>query len=313
MPSTSHNVTATPTRPAPGAVLTIDGTVCVSGPAELAISELDFTATDVTRLNLMFAGTCPAAGFGEVHAQLAIAATGTIRAVATSPTNTLAIGNVNVGGVSTPHVITYTNLGNTAVDMSTLAKGGRYPEMYTFTKTCGLTLAPAATCTATMVFKPTTYGLKEAAVTLAPIENGDDITGDGLHKEVLVTATGVLPNATNIDAASATEIVGPTATAPFIDGVQLQLVDPTDSGHCGNPANSAIWYHFKSANTKTLDLTHDRQRRRDGHRAVHRRHRRDLRPVRRQHRRQPARPAHVHGERQHGLLHPGRARGPAPR
>ena len=42
---------------------------------------------------------------------------------------------------------------------------------------------------------------------------------------------------------------------PFIDGVQLENVVETASGHCGNPANAAIWYHVKSATTKTLDLT----------------------------------------------------------
>ena len=186
-------VGATPTALHAGMTLTLDGTVCDSGPALVKVNQLHFAGTDIDALSIGVEGTCPAAGLGEVHAQFAIAATTALKAVVTDPANTLAIGNVDVGAASTQQTVTFTNIGNTAIDMSTLAKGGRYPELYTFTETCAATLAPGASCDAKMIFKPTTYGLKEGAVVLA----GDDISTEGLKKEVLVTATGIVIDAPN--------------------------------------------------------------------------------------------------------------------
>ena len=157
--------------------------------------------------------------------------------------------------------------------MSSLAKGGRYPELYTFDKDCGATLAVGASCTATMVFNPVTYGLKEASVTLA----ADDISADGLHKEVLVTATGVLPDATNIDQATATEITPiPTATVPFIDGVQLQERPRHRYGALRQPRQRRDLVPLQVHDHQDPRPDHHRQRRRDGHRAVHRPRRRPV-------------------------------------
>ena len=208
--------------------------------------------------------------FGEVHAQVAIAATGTSTPSRPSPTNTLAIGDVNVGGTSPPHTITFTNIGNAAVDMSTLAKGGRYPELYTFTK-----IVRRDPRRRRLVHRDD--GLQADHVRPQGRRGhagmtGDDISADGLHKEVLVTATGILPDATNIDPGHRHGDRRPrrppcrSSTAS-----SSQNVVATDSGHCGNPANAAIWYHFKSTTDQDARPDHDRQRRRDGHRAVHRR------------------------------------------
>lgn len=244
-------VGATPTALHAGMTLTLDGTVCDSGPALVHVNQLHFAGTDIDALSIGVEGTCPAAGLGEVHAQFAIAATTALKAVVTDPANTLAIGNVDVGDASTQQTVTFTNIGNTAIDMSTLAKGGRYPELYTFSETCAATLAPGASCDAKMIFKPTTYGLKEAAVVLA----GDDISTEGLKKEVLVTGTGIVIDAPNDTPAHAIDVNPiPTSGAPFYSGVQLQNLDPSH-GNCDTDDNAAVWYHLKSTTTKTFDLT----------------------------------------------------------
>lgn len=253
VPGAYPQVGATPTATRAGMTLTIDGTVCDSGPALVKLNELGFVGatTEINRLNVNVEGTCPAAGIGEIHAQFSIAATNALRAIVSSPANTAAIGNVNVGATSAPETITLENIGNTAVDMSTLTKGGRYPELYTFAETCPASLAAGASCNMTMVFKPVTYGLKESAVTLA----GDDIAFDGLKKEVLVTATGIVIDAPNDSPATAINVTPiPTATTPFYSGVQLQNVDPS-MGNCDTDANAAVWYKINTPTTKTFDLT----------------------------------------------------------
>jgi FlgD Ig-like domain len=244
VPGTYGTVTDTPTATKPGLVVTIDGTVCVSSPAHLEVNQLAIVGSDVTQLNVFFEITCPAAGFGEVHGQLAINSTSSLKALATSPANTLAIGNVDIGATSAPAVITYTNIGNVSFDMSGLTKGGRYPEFYTMTENCPAALNANATCTATFVFKPTTYGLKETAVTVP------DIAMDGLNKEVLVTATGLLtPNGPNDTPAHAIDV----SSLPAYSGVQINTIDPSASP-CG-PDERAGWWHFKSATVKTVALS----------------------------------------------------------
>ncbi len=248
---TYSSVDTTPTTDKPGVVLTVDGSACAPTTklGKLTISQLHFTGTDVDGLNLMWEGFCPTL---EIHLQVGIAATGDVHVVATNPANTKDVGGVNVGATSATNTITYTNIGNAAVDMSSLAKGGRYPELYTFAKTCGATLAVGASCNATMVFKPVTYGLREGAVTLT----GDDISADGLHKEVLVTGTGLVidaPNDTPAHAINVTPI--PTSTTPFYSGVQLQNLDPSH-GNCDTDDNAAVWYHINAGTSaKTFDLT----------------------------------------------------------
>ena len=235
-------VSATPDATHPGLEVTVDGTVCVSNSSTLKINELAFTSTDVTEGNIYFEIACSAAGFSEIAGQIALAATDSLKAVVATPLNTLPFGNLDIGDTSAPQSITFRNIGNAEFDASDIALAGRYPEEYDFAETCGV-LAPDATCTATVTYKPTKFDLREAAVII------QDFTLDGLDREVLVTGTGLLHDAVNTTPGTAIDI----DPLPFYSGVQVQTVADTASS-CG-PDNKAAWYHFKSTTTKTIALT----------------------------------------------------------
>jgi hypothetical protein len=82
----------------------------------------------------------------------------------------LAFGNQNVGTASATQRVTFTNTGSAVVILSEVGIFGSAPADYTQGNTCGPTLAPAASCTVSVVFKPTATGPRYAAVFMS--DNG---------------------------------------------------------------------------------------------------------------------------------------------
>lgn len=103
-----------------------------------------------------------------------------------SSTTALSFGNVDVGS-SMSQTFTVTNAASGTLTMPVLAISGDYA----FTTTCGSTLATGASCTITVVFKPTTTGSRTGTLTVA---SGDatsfgfpvQLTGNGVDFTLVV-------------------------------------------------------------------------------------------------------------------------------
>jgi hypothetical protein len=109
---------------------------------------------------------------------------GTATAVQVSPT-ALNFGSQKVGNSSPPQVITVTNVSDTAVNFGAFSIVG--PDLKDFSidsQTCGTQIAPGASCTATVTFRPKKTRNKTAAVFVNILNRPDPLF------EVALTGTG---------------------------------------------------------------------------------------------------------------------------
>jgi probable HAF family extracellular repeat protein len=83
-----------------------------------------------------------------------------------SPTS-LAFGTQTVGTTSPGKTFTITNVSSTSVSLASITVTGVQADDFSLTKTCGSTLAPAASCTVSVVFTPVSAGGKAASVSVA--------------------------------------------------------------------------------------------------------------------------------------------------
>ncbi|MBA3913333.1 MAG: choice-of-anchor D domain-containing protein [Acidobacteriales bacterium] len=77
------------------------------------------------------------------------------------------------------------NKGSIALNISTVALGGKWPNQYSQTNTCPTQLAPGASCTVSVTFEPNAKGSWPANVS---------ITDDGGGSPQTVTLTGMGTN-----------------------------------------------------------------------------------------------------------------------
>jgi hypothetical protein len=78
-----------------------------------------------------------------------------------SPTS-LAFGSETTNVASAPMLVTVTNTGTVALPITSIMVSGTNPYMFSQTNTCGTSVAVGATCTISVVFKPTSTGSKTA-------------------------------------------------------------------------------------------------------------------------------------------------------
>jgi hypothetical protein len=97
-------------------------------------------------------------------------------------------GNVNVGKVSNPLTITITNPGAQSIAVKSLSVA---TSVFSETDTCsGTTLAPGATCSATLSFSPMVFGQKYG--TIVVYDSAGDVVGLGDASGIGVGAYGVV-------------------------------------------------------------------------------------------------------------------------
>jgi hypothetical protein len=77
---------------------------------------------------------------------------------------TLNFGSVTVGTTSAAKIITLTNIGTTALTITSITITGAAAGDFSQTHTCGASLGAAASCTISVQFKPTVTGNRSAAV-----------------------------------------------------------------------------------------------------------------------------------------------------
>ena len=98
----------------------------------------------------------------------------------------LDFGNQPVGTRSAPQTITLTNLGQQPLTITAINLTGTNPADFNRTTTCSFVtpLAPGASCTISVSFRPTATGSRTASVTIKD-------NGGGSPQQVPVSGTGI--------------------------------------------------------------------------------------------------------------------------
>jgi hypothetical protein len=217
-------------------------------------------------------------GDGKLDLAVANESSNTILILLQSPTVSLSTTGLTfadqVVGTSSPsQVARLTNLGPSALSISSIAVTGTNASDFSQSNTCGSTLAPGAYCTISVTFKPTQIGSRTASVTIAD-------SGVGSPQTIALSGTGVVsgPNATlsGSSLAFATQLVATTSavlsvtltdygTAPLsITSIGFKGANPGDfaqSNTCGSlvapGASCTISVTFKPTgiNTRTASLS----------------------------------------------------------
>ncbi|HEV2464435.1 MAG TPA: choice-of-anchor D domain-containing protein [Acidobacteriaceae bacterium] len=201
---------------------------------------------------------------------LTVALSGTGGAVIVSPTS-LSWNKVAVGNQSGLKTVTLTNSGSAAITINSIGITGTNPADFGVrSNTCGTTVAASASCTATIVFKPTTSGTRTATLNFNDSDSASpqqvSLTGLGTAPAGVVSATpGSLSfGTTNVGSTSTAQII--TVTNNTASSVTLNtavLSDPTDfsvlSTTCGSTlgvsASCTTNIAFTPANSGTLSGT----------------------------------------------------------
>jgi len=123
------------------------------------------------------------AWFALVGANAAHAAT-------VSPTN-VSWAAVVVGSKGGQKVVTLTNPGATAINISLSFTGANPGDFSVFSKACGATLAAGASCTANIVFGPTATGTRTATLNFndSDVNSPQTVALSGLGTSGVVTAS----------------------------------------------------------------------------------------------------------------------------
>ncbi len=114
------------------------------------------------------------------------ALSGTGTAIKFNPAS-LTFTTTAVGTSSSPMTDTLSNLGSSAITISSIAIGGTNSTDFTQTNNCGSTLAAKGSCTITVTFTPTATGTRSANVTVTD----SDVTSP---QKLVLTGTGSQPS-----------------------------------------------------------------------------------------------------------------------
>jgi Glycosyl hydrolases family 39 len=98
---------------------------------------------------------------------------------------------VPLGNTSGPKSATLTNNGASSITINSIVVGGINPKDFVISaRTCGTTLAPLASCSLTIRFKPTTTGVRKATLTISD-------TASNTLQSITLSGTGI-PLTSNI-------------------------------------------------------------------------------------------------------------------
>jgi hypothetical protein len=111
---------------------------------------------------------------------VALTGTGVVAPYTVSPTS-LAFGSVPHGTTSGPQPVTVKNIGTVALPITSITLSGTNPKQFSQTHTCGTSIAVGATCTISVVFKPTSTGSMKATL---------NVSGGGSAGTQAVTLSG---------------------------------------------------------------------------------------------------------------------------
>ena len=123
------------------------------------------------------------AGGGAGTQTVSLTGTGVVPTYSLAPPS-LAFGNQPRNTSSPAQTITLTNTGTLALPITSIALATGNPNQFLQTNTCGMSVAVGSSCTISVVFKPTTTGVKTSTVKVTA-------AGGAGAQTVSVTGTGI--------------------------------------------------------------------------------------------------------------------------
>jgi FtsP/CotA-like multicopper oxidase with cupredoxin domain len=169
------------------------GTLAITGISITGVNPADFSQTtnctaalqagSTCTINVVFqpratgarAGALTIASSNPTPLSVALAGTG-IAPVISPSNNAFQFGSITVGTTTTAQSVVITNTGNSALIINAIGIGGGNASDFAQTNNCsigGTGLAPSATCTINMTFKPTATGNRS---TVLAISSSDPVT-----------------------------------------------------------------------------------------------------------------------------------------
>ncbi|MGC1228038.1 MAG: choice-of-anchor D domain-containing protein, partial [Candidatus Sulfotelmatobacter sp.] len=112
--------------------------------------------------------------------QVLLSGTGTVMSFSPTAVN---FGDQTVGTASAGAPITLSNVGSSAVSLTSIAISGTDPQDFFESNHCGTSLGAKSSCTIIVRFKPTTQGARSAQVTVSD-------TGGGSPQTLALSGTG---------------------------------------------------------------------------------------------------------------------------
>jgi N-acetylneuraminic acid mutarotase len=97
-------------------------------------------------------------------ALVSLSGSGTGAVASVSPTSLAFSSTLNVATAA--QTVTLTNAGSALLTINAIRLGGANPLQFSFTRTCGASLAAGATCTVSVTFRPTSAGSKSASLSV---------------------------------------------------------------------------------------------------------------------------------------------------
>jgi hypothetical protein len=210
-----------------------------SGTCTLAVPGTSF-AIGSNSITATFAGskTYPA----STSSALTVTVTAAGVPVAGLSTTSLAFGPEGLGVQTAAQTVTLKNTGNVALNISSIALGGTNPTSFAITaKTCGTTLAAAASCTFSAAFKPTVTGTLSASITVTDNAAGSPqhvaLTGTGVTTALTLTPATLTFGSENVGSTSTGQLVSvknTSAAAITFGSISFSGADPTSFGALNN-------------------------------------------------------------------------------
>ena len=185
----------------------------------------------------------------ESPQSVALSGTGVVPgAVTVSPTS-LAFGSINVGSTAAAQTATLKNGGTSSITITSVSISGTNAADFSISsKTCGTSLAAAASCTMSITFKPAATGARTATLSIVDSAKNSpqtvSLSGTGVAPTGSVTVAPTSLGFANTEpgATSFAQIVtlnNGTKAAITISGIALGGTNPGDfaisSKTCGRP------------------------------------------------------------------------------
>lgn len=267
-------------------------TLTNTGNATLNISSIAVTGTNAS--SFVFGTTCGAtlaAGANcNIHGHFAPTTTGALTAAVTITDNvsdspesvslsgtgiggavslsatSLSFGSENVGSSTASQSVTMTNSGGATLVISSIAVTGPNASSFTFSNTCGTSLAAGASCAIHGHFDPTVPGALTAAVTITDSASDSPesiaLSGTGIGPIVSLSSTSLSFGDEAVGSSTASQSVTLTNTGNAALGITSIAVTGTDASSfafgtsCGSSlaagANCTIHGHFAPTTTGAL-------------------------------------------------------------
>ncbi len=205
---------------------------------------------------------------------LAVLQSAGLFAATVSPTS-LSWASVPVGGKGAQKAVTLTNTATTAITISSVTlTGTNAGDFQIFSKTCGTSLAASASCSANIVFAPTSSGTRTAVLNFTDSASGSPQkvtlsgTGIGTSGTVALTPNSLAFGSVTLGATSAsqtTTLRNGGSTSITVSSISVTGTNPGDfligSKTCGNSlaagASCTVTVAFKPtvAGTRSAALT----------------------------------------------------------